>query len=83
MMFCDALPGGQSLGKRCLKISVVDTSSEDPCKVWQSFIRNLSLMLLGVFDIIFIIGSQKRRLGDYMAHTKVIDVTLHMPIVEK
>lgn len=70
-LFADALPGGQSLGKRVLKIAVVDSFSGVPCKWYQSLGRNL-FGFLGIFDWIFIFGKNKQRLGDMLANTIVI-----------
>ena len=71
LMFCDALPGGQSLGKKVVSISVVHNVNNTSCTYLQSFARNVT-MFLGVFDIVFILGKSKRRLGDYLARTKVV-----------
>lgn len=72
LLVCDALPGGQSLGKRFTRSSVVHIKTEAPCRYWQSVVRNFPILVLGVFDIIFIIGKSRRRLGDYLANTKVV-----------
>lgn len=73
ILFCDGLPGGQSMGKRFTSTSVVHADSELPCTYWQSCVRN-STMVLGVIDAAFIAGKQRRRLGDLLAHTKVIQL---------
>ena len=72
LLLCDALPGGQSLGKKVTKSSVVHIKTEAPCRYWQSVVRNFPILVLGIFDVIFIVGKQRRRLGDYMARTKVV-----------
>ena len=71
LLLCDGLHGGQSLGKRFTKTAVVHVSTEKPCTYWQSFVRNFA-MVFSVFDAIFIIGKHRRRLGDYLACTKVV-----------
>lgn len=73
VMFADALPGGQSYGKRILGIAVVDQRSGRPCSAWQSFLRNLLLGILGFFDWVFIFGDPHQRLGDKAAGTIVVD----------
>jgi uncharacterized RDD family membrane protein YckC len=73
VLLCDGLPGGQSLGKRLTRTAVVHVNTDEPCRYWQSLVRNLA-MLLGVFDAIFIFGKQRRRLGDYIARTKVVQL---------
>ena len=73
ILLCDGLPGGQSMGKRLTKISVVHVDTERPCTYLQSFVRNFT-MILGVIDVAFIAGKQRRRLGDLLARTKVIQL---------
>ncbi len=66
----DGLMGGQSFGKKLAGIKVIDSRSELPCKFWQSFIRNLLVMIpFGYFLIFF--GGKKQHLGDRAAHTLV------------
>lgn len=73
VLLCDGLPGGQSVGKRFTRTSVVDATTGEPCRYWQSIVRNIA-MVLGVFDAVFILGRQRRRLGDYLGRTKVIQL---------
>lgn len=70
-LLSDGLPRGQSLGKRLLKIAVVNEDTGEPCTYWKSFLRNVT-QSLGVLDWIWIFGSRQRRAGDLLAHTKVI-----------
>lgn len=72
LLACDGLPGGQSIGKRITKSSVVHIKTEQPCTYWQSLVRNFPILVLGVIDAMFIVGKQRRRLGDYVARTKVV-----------
>lgn len=60
-LFSDALPNGQSLGKKLLKIKVVDKETFQPCSLIQSFLRNITFPL-GVFDWVFIFFGSHRRL---------------------
>jgi uncharacterized RDD family membrane protein YckC len=71
VLFCDGFPGGQSLGKRFTRTAVVHANTEEPCRYWQSLVRNFA-MFLGLIDAVFILGKQRRRLGDYFAGTKVV-----------
>ena len=73
LLLCDALPGGRSIGKRCTGIAVVQVGTERPCTWWRSFVRRIPLLLLGVLDAVFIAGPARRRLGDYLAGTQVVD----------
>ena len=68
----DGLPGGQSVGKRALGLRVLDADTGAPCSVWQSFVRNVLLALLGPLDWLFIFGAQRQRLGDKAAGTVVV-----------
>ena len=61
---------GQSMGKRFMKIRVVDAETEQPCNLPQSFLRNLAV--LTVIDWFFAFGSSQKRLGDLLAKTKVV-----------
>ena len=73
LLFQDAMEGGQSLGKKALGASVVDASTGAPCSWGQSFVRNISLILLGFIDWLFIFGARQQRLGDKLANTCVIN----------
>lgn len=73
LLLCDGFPGGQSIGKRFTKTAVVHVRTGQPCSYWQSCLRNFTLML-GVIDAAFIAGKQRRRLGDYLARTKVVQL---------
>lgn len=72
LLFADCLPRGQSWGKKGLGIAVVEQQTGKPCGAWRSFVRNLSLLVLGFFDWIFIFGRTCRRLGDMLAGTIVV-----------
>ena len=74
LLFQDAL-NGRSIGKRLMKTQVIDSNSGLPCKLWQSFLRNLSMPILSVIDCIFILGEKKQRLGDKLSKTLVVKVT--------
>jgi uncharacterized RDD family membrane protein YckC len=69
LLFKDGL-GGQSVGKRIMRISVINTKSRRPCSIWQSFLRNIAL--LSVLDVLFIMSGSYRRLGDWLAGTVVV-----------
>jgi uncharacterized RDD family membrane protein YckC len=69
--FADALPGGGSYAKQMLDLEVVNPTTGSPCTLWQSFIRNLLLAVLGPIDWIFIFGERRQRLGDMAAGTIV------------
>ena len=72
LLLADALPRGQSIGKRIMKLSVVDATTGQPCTVWQSFVRNVFFLVLGIIDWAFILENGRQRLGDKVANTLVI-----------
>lgn len=70
----DALPGGQSLGKKPFKLAVISKKTGKPCTLWQSFVRNAFSPILGVIDALMILGKKRQRLGDIFANTVVIKI---------
>ena len=72
LLVCDGLPNGQSIGKMLTRSSVVHVESGEPCKYWQSCVRNFSLIVFGLIDCVFLVGPARRRLGDYLGRTKVV-----------
>ena len=74
LLFQDAL-NGRSIGKRLMRTQVIDANSGLPCRLWQSFLRNLSMPIFSVIDCIFILGEKKQRLGDKLSKTLVVKVT--------
>jgi uncharacterized RDD family membrane protein YckC len=71
-LFSDALPNGQSIGKKICKIAVVDYKTRRPSGIFASFVRNLILLLAGYIDLFFIFSEERRRLGDRAAGTIVV-----------
>lgn len=72
-LLCDGLPNGQSLGKRLLKIAVVDEHTGAPCGLGKSLLRNVT-QIVGLFDWVWIFGARRKRAGDFLAGTKVVNV---------
>jgi uncharacterized RDD family membrane protein YckC len=72
-LFSDALPNGQSIGKKLLKIKVINKETLQPCSFIQSFLRNITFPL-GIIDWVFIFFGTHRRLGDFMASTIVVKI---------
>jgi uncharacterized RDD family membrane protein YckC len=71
-LFSDAMPNGQSVGKKLLGMSVIDERSHLNCNLYQSFMRNITTPFLNIFDWIFIFFGSRKRLGDMLASTIVI-----------
>jgi uncharacterized RDD family membrane protein YckC len=71
LLFKDGF-GGQSIGKRLLRIGVISETSRRPCTLFQSLVRNGSIVLFSIIDLAFILDQSKRRLGDRLAGTVVV-----------
>jgi len=69
------LPNGQSLGKKLLSIKVINKTNATPCKLSESFIRNITTVIpfLALIDAVMIFGVKKQRMGDEMANTLVVN----------
>ena len=52
LCICDALQGGQSVGKRLIGFAVVSIEDGAPCSIKQSTIRNLTIITPLLFAII-------------------------------
>ncbi len=72
-LFADALPGG-SLGKRVLKMRVIVFATGRECGLWRSLGRNAPMHIFTFFDLMFIFGELRQRLGDKIAGTVVVNV---------
>ena len=64
--------GGRSIGKLMMDMKVVSYKDGRACGLLQSAVRNVS-SFLGILDSIFALGKQRRRLGDLLAGTQVIN----------
>lgn len=74
LLFGDSLPGGQSLGKRVMKIAAVTFPFETKCTPLKAVLRNVPKLFLAVVDWVFVFFGHKRRLGDVLAGTIVVNV---------
>ncbi len=70
----DALPNGQSLGKRLMGLAVVSKHSGEPCNIIQSICRNMLSLHPSIYwlDSLFIFSKKRQRLGDLIANTLVV-----------
>lgn len=68
--FCKDSVNGRSIAKRILKLQVVDNASGRPASPLQCVIRNMFCMLWPV-EVIIVLASPSRRLGDIIAGTRV------------
>ena len=67
--------GGQTIGKKALRIKVI-RSNGDPVGIGPSFVRHLfdvidCLLLIGL--LIAMSNPQQKRIGDFVAGTRVVD----------
>ena len=71
----DALPNGQSFGKKSMKIKVVSIRSGKNCSLLQSVVRNIVFFIpvLSIADLLWIGRYERQRIGDVLAGTIVID----------
>jgi uncharacterized RDD family membrane protein YckC len=63
---------GQSIGKRFVRIGTIVEQSRMRCNIFQSFARNVVLLMALPIDVIFWLRRDKRRLGDLLAGTVVV-----------
>jgi len=68
---CKDLVQGKSPAKRILGLIVVDNKTEKIASPIQSVLRNVTLLLFPI-EGIFLLFSPERRIGDYIAGTKII-----------
>lgn len=72
VVFCKDCLGGRSIGKRLLGYQVVNNNSSEIASPYKCILRNLTY-LLGVIDIaVMLYKKEGRRIGDYVANTKVV-----------
>lgn len=72
----DALPNGQSFGKKSMNIKVISSVTAKNCTVIQSIIRNVvnCIPLINIADALYAGKYKRQRIGDILARTIVIDV---------
>lgn len=70
-LLADALPSGQSIGKRLVGTKVTDGKTGKPCSMLRSVVRNMTLFLW-IIDWAPMFGSRRQRMGDMIARTVVV-----------
>lgn len=72
----DAMPNGQSIGKKILSIKVINKTSGKNCSLSESFLRNITTVIppTAALDAALIFGRKKQRMGDSIANTIVVRV---------
>ena len=62
---------GRSVGKKLLKLDLLDINSETKPTLSKRILRNISIAIWPVE--VFLLLSKRRRIGDVLFHTKVTD----------
>jgi uncharacterized RDD family membrane protein YckC len=63
---------GKSPAKRILGYQIIDKKTERAASELQCFIRNLTICVAWPLEVIVTLINPKRRIGDFIANTKVI-----------
>jgi uncharacterized RDD family membrane protein YckC len=84
-LLVDGFLQGQGVGKRRMGIRVVASSTGHPCGVGQSVIRALPIFIpfVGLADVFLLLVNKRRRLGDFLARTEVLQGSPLPPPVRK
>lgn len=76
LIFRDGFFGGRSIGKKLMGLKVINTKTNKPCSLKDSFLRNITLVIpiLNVIDLLVpFIDPEGLRFGDKLAGTKVVE----------
>lgn len=79
LFLCRDNLNGQSLGKRLMKIQVVDNSTMQTPTSFKYILRNLFLCAWPI-ELLLVLINGDRRLGDYVAKTRIIINTDNQPV---
>jgi len=79
LFLCRDNLNGQSLGKRLMKIQVIDNDTLQTTTSPKYILRNLFLCIWPI-ELLFVFINGERRIGDYVANTKIIINTDTLPI---
>lgn len=84
-LLVDGFLQGQGIGKRRMAIWVVANSTGQPCGVGQSLVRALPIFIpfIGLADVFLLLINKRRRLGDFLARTEVLQGSPPPPPVRK
>jgi uncharacterized RDD family membrane protein YckC len=72
----DTLYDGRSIGKKMMGLQVINSQTLTPCKMMESVIRNVSLLIpvFSLVDVIMVfVDKDNLRFGDKWANTMVIE----------
>lgn len=71
LYFCKDCINGRSIAKRTLKLQVVDNLNGSVASPLKTFVRNIFIVIWPI-EVIMTLINPNRRIGDYVAGTKVI-----------
>ena len=71
LIFSD-MPKNGSIGKRILKLKVIDATSKEAASSKQRFLRNITWLLNWIEVFFFLIKG--KRIGDIISNTEVVEV---------
>lgn len=76
-LLVDGFWQGQGIGKRRMGIWVAASSTGHPCGMGQSAVRALPIFIpfIGLVDVFLLLVNKRRRLGDFLARTEVLQGT--------
>ena len=69
--FCKDCINGRSIAKRVLKLQIIDNKTGESASALKCFIRNIFIIIWPVEGIVALINPS-RRIGDYVAGTKLV-----------
>ena len=72
LLFIDGFQKGRGIGKQLFSVRVVRLKDGQRCTYKVSFIRRFAGMILLPFDLLWLIGEKKQRIGDKLAETVVV-----------
>ncbi len=73
LLFIDGFQKGRGIGKRLLSLQVLRLKDGKPCTYKDSFVRRFAGLILQPFDLIWLLGEKRQRLGDKLAETAVVN----------
>ena len=73
LLFIDGFQKGRGIGKQLLSLQVLRVKDGQPCTYKDAFVRNFAGLILQPFDLLWLLGAKRQRLGDKFASTVVVN----------
>lgn len=74
MLLCKDCINGKSAGKRIMKIEIANEKEGEKVSAVSCVVRNI-FVVLWIIEILVLFISKEKRIGDYVAKTKVVSNT--------